>query len=111
MPSNANEWAQTLSAIIIAAGVLYNIWLGRQTRKEVHTVEQATNHLTDALVASTATASSAEGKLAGIQHEQERMGTASTAIVVDTASIAGSVDVPGPGPESQPAKVFVVPPK
>lgn len=87
MPTTFSEWAQTLSAIIIAFGVVYNIYLAHQTRKDVHLVEVNTNSMKDALVTKAGELGTAEGTLAGIAHEQIRMGTS---VPIDTGTATGT---------------------
>lgn len=52
---------ETLALLTIAALNAYTAWLAYRTKQDMHKVEIATNSMKDALVASTAKASHAEG--------------------------------------------------
>lgn len=56
----------SITRLIIAMGVLGNIWQTHRVKKDVRTIEVATNSMKDALVAATAKASVAEGTAAGL---------------------------------------------
>ena len=60
------EHVDTITRLIIAISVAYNIWQTWRVKKNVQIIEKATNSMKDALVAATAKASLSEGTAAGI---------------------------------------------
>jgi hypothetical protein len=61
------EHVDTLTRLIIAISVAYNIWQTWRVKKNVQIIEKATNSMKDALIESTAKASLAEGTAAGLE--------------------------------------------
>jgi hypothetical protein len=60
------EYLDSAIRLIVALSVAYNIWQTWRVKKDVHTIEKATNSMKDALVAATGKASLAEGTAAGL---------------------------------------------
>lgn len=56
-----------LAQLVTALALAYNIWQTWRVKKNVQIIEKATNSMQDALVASTAKASLAEGTAAGLE--------------------------------------------
>jgi hypothetical protein len=61
------EHVDSVTRLIIAVSVAYNIWQTWRVKKDVKTIEKATNSMKDALIESTAKASLAEGTAAGLE--------------------------------------------
>ena len=61
------EHVDTITRLIIAISVAYNIWQTWRVKKNVQIIEKATNSMKDALIESTAKASLAEGTAAGLE--------------------------------------------
>ncbi len=65
--TSVGEVAQLVGALALA----YNIWQTWRVKKNVEVIEIATNSMKDALVASTAKASEAEGHAKGLEQGRE----------------------------------------
>ena len=63
--------------LFIAVLNAYTAWMTQQQKKTIALLEKNTNSIKDALVASTAKASLAEGKVAGRAEARQEDGTAS----------------------------------
>jgi hypothetical protein len=61
------ESIDTLTRLIIAISVAYNIWQTWRVKKNVQIIEKATNSMKDQLVAATAKASLSEGTALGLE--------------------------------------------
>ena len=61
------ESIDTITRLIIAISVAYNIWQTWRVKKNVKIIEKATNSMKDALVAATGKAALAEGTAIGLE--------------------------------------------
>ena len=64
--SSTFEHLDSITRLIIAVGVVYNLWQTHRVKKDVRTIEIATNSMKDALVLATKKAATAEGTAAGL---------------------------------------------
>ena len=61
------EHVDTITRLIIALSVAYNIWQTWRVKKDVKIIEKATNSMKDALIVATAKASLSEGTAIGLE--------------------------------------------
>ena len=61
------ESLDTITRLIIAISVSYNIWQTWRVKKNVHIIEKATNSMKDALIEATSKASLSEGTAIGLE--------------------------------------------
>jgi hypothetical protein len=64
--SSVFDHIDSITRLIIALGVVGNIWQTHRIKKDVRTIEVATNSMKDALVLATKKAATAEGTAAGL---------------------------------------------
>lgn len=72
------EVAQLITSLATLIAAIGALWIGLRNSNKIEGVRQATNGLTNKLVALTATSSKAEGNLAGraeLTSEQAQKGT------------------------------------
>jgi hypothetical protein len=61
------DHVDTITRLIIAISVAYNIWQTWRVKKDVKIIEKATNSMKDALVLATGKAALAEGTAIGLE--------------------------------------------